>query len=113
MKTITKNRVVMFIIILVIIIISYFSLTKSPPETNEEIIKCIGEKATLYTQLGCAHCKTQEELFGENIKYIEVIDCFYEREKCEKITATPTWIISGEEYLGVKSIDKLKELTNC
>ena len=103
----------MAIIILAIISISYFSLTKSTPETDEEIIKCIGEKATLYTQLGCAHCKTQEELFGENIKYITVIDCFYEREKCGKITATPTWVINGKEYLGLKSIDKLREITNC
>ncbi len=113
MKAVTKNRIVMSIIILGIILISFFSLTKPSPETDEEIVQCIGEQATLYTQLGCSHCKTQEELFGENIKYIEMVDCFYETEKCEGILATPTWIIKEKQYTGVKSINKLKELTNC
>jgi hypothetical protein len=113
MKAVTKNRIIMSIIILAIILISFFSLRKPAPETDEEIIQCIGEKSTLYVQLGCSHCKTQEELFGENLKYINLVDCFYETEKCEEILATPTWMIKGKQYTGVKSIDKLKELTNC
>lgn len=113
MKRVTKNRITMFAIILAIVVISFFSLTKSPLETDKEIVQCIGKKATLYSQLGCPHCKTQEELFGENIKYIEVVDCFYKKEKCEGITATPSWKINGKEYIGVRSIDKLRELTNC
>jgi glutaredoxin len=113
MKKVTKNRIVMFVIILAIILISYFSLTKSTPETDKEIVQCIGEQATLYSQLGCPHCKTQEELFGDNIEYIEVIDCFYEKEKCKDIMATPTWVIKGKQYTGLKTITKLQELTGC
>ena len=35
---------------------------------DEELAKCIGEKSVLYVQLGCVHCKTQEEMFGNNIQ---------------------------------------------
>lgn len=102
-------------IILIILAISFFSITtsKNKGTTDEGLIKCIGEKSTLYVQLGCSHCRTQENLFGENLKYINLIDCFYENEKCGEVAGTPSWEINGEYYLGVKSIKKLKELTKC
>ncbi|MBS3076313.1 hypothetical protein J4481_01060, partial [Candidatus Pacearchaeota archaeon] len=92
---------------------SYFVLSKNHPETPEEIVKCIGENSVLYVQLGCSHCKTQEDMFGKNLKYLEIIDCWFEKEKCENISGTPTWKIKGEYYKGVQSIKKLQELTGC
>lgn len=108
-------RLLNVFIILIILIISFFSImtSKNKKTPDEELIKCIGEKSKLYVQLGCPHCRTQENLFGNNLKYINLIDCFYENEKCGKITGTPAWEINGEYYLGVKSIKKLKELTKC
>lgn len=102
-------------ILIAVIILAYFLINKQKPETPEAVAKCIGEKSELYVQLGCSHCKDQEEMFGENLKYLNRIDCFYEREKCaeKEIAGTPTWIIGGEKYEGVKSIEKLKELTGC
>ena len=44
---------------------------------------------------------------------LNVIDCFYEQEKCTNIQYTPTWIINGQKYEGFQSIEKLKELTGC
>ncbi|MGD9276703.1 MAG: hypothetical protein PVJ67_06015 [Candidatus Pacearchaeota archaeon] len=110
-----KNSLVTIGIILVVIFLAIFILIKPAPETNEEVIKCIGENSVLYTQLGCSHCEEQEEMFGDNLKYLDIIDCFYEHEKCsvEDITATPTWIIKGEKHKGAKSIKKLQELTGC
>lgn len=81
--------------------------------TSQQIAECIGENSVLYVQLGCHACENQEKLFGENYQYLNVIDCWYERDKCEDITATPTWIINGEKYVGVQTIEKLKELTGC
>ena len=100
-------------IVIAVIVLAYFLINKRTPETSEEVAKCIGEKSILYVQEGCSHCKTQEEMFGENLKYIKEIDCFYERDKCGEITGTPTWIIDGKKYEGVQSIEKLKELTGC
>lgn len=114
MKKINKSRLTTIAIIIAIILISFFSLRPSKSIlTNEETIKCIGERSTLYVQLGCSHCKTQEDLFGDNLEYINLIDCFYETEKCADIKGTPTWDINGDIITGVQSIETLKELTKC
>ena len=100
--------VIIFVIILAVIL-----LTRSHPETSEEIAKCIGKNAKLYTQLGCSACKAQEEMFKDNYQYLTVIDCWFERDKCGEIEYTPTWIINEEEYVGVQSIEELQNLTGC
>lgn len=108
-----NKKLVSAIIILWVIILSIIILNKSPEKISEQTAKCIGENSKLYVQLGCNACKTQEEMFGENIKYLNKTDCWFEKEKCSEIKYTPTWIIKGEEYIGVQSIKKLKELTGC
>jgi hypothetical protein len=90
------------------------STTKDIP--SEEVARYIGEHSVLYVQTGCIHCKEQEDLFGVNVKYLHIFDCAASKENalvCSLggITATPTWIINGEKYTGVQSVDKLKELT--
>jgi hypothetical protein len=115
MKKNVKNIIFTILLIIGILAIAYFALNKKAPVTDEEIVKCIGSKSVLYTQLGCHACKTQEEMFGENYQYLNIIDCWYSRQPCidNNITATPTWIIKGERAVGVQTIDKLKELTGC
>jgi len=108
-----KRSWLTILIVIGVIAIAYFAINKPQPVTSEEIAKCIGKNSILYTQLGCSACKTQEEIFGENYKNLNVIDCFYTPEKCSEIIATPTWVIKGQKYVGVQSINKLKELTNC
>lgn len=110
-----NSKYLSFAIVLIVILISIFIISTrgNKEETPEHIAQCIGEKATLYVQLGCHACETQENLFGENIEHIYMIDCYFERDKCGEITHTPTWIIDGEKYIGVQSIDKLRELTGC
>lgn len=82
---------------------------------SEQVARYIGENSVLYVQTGCIHCKEQEDLFGVNVKYLNIIDCF-ESENTQTcinlgIQATPTWIIKGEKYVGKKTIEELKELT--
>jgi uncharacterized protein YxeA len=108
-----KKNLITIIIILGVIILSIVIINKPHPETPEEVAKCIGKNSVLYIKLGCNACKIQEEMFGENYEYLTIIDCFYERDKCSEIIFTPTWIIKGEKYEGVQSIEKLKELTGC
>ena len=108
-----KRSVATVLIVLAVIILSVFILTSSKPNVPEETAKCIGENAVLYTQLGCHACEYQEKLFGSNYQHLNVIDCWFEQEKCLGIKGTPTWIINEKEYLGAKSIEQLKELTGC
>ena len=108
-----KKKGLTLIIILVVIILAIIIMTRSHPETSEEVAKCIGRNSKLYVQLGCSACKIQEEMFGDNYKYLNVVDCWFERDKCGEIEYTPTWIIKGEKYDEVFSIKKLQELTGC
>ena len=113
MKKRVKSKLITLGIIVLIIVGSILIINKKPPQINKEVAKCIGENSVLYVQQGCSHCIREEELFGENYKYLNVVDCFYDREKCGEITGTPTWIINGKKYLGFKSIQELKDLTGC
>jgi glutaredoxin len=80
---------------------------------SEAEAKWIGEHSVLYAQTGCIHCKEQEDLFGTNTKYLNMVDCLEDVQVCVNlgIEGTPTWIINGQKYVGVQSIEKLKELT--
>jgi hypothetical protein len=110
-----KSSAITLTIILAVVIFAVYLITQDTGSTNEELIKCIGEKSTLYIQLGCHACETQENMFGDNYNLLNVVDCFYDRDECvEKgIEATPTWIINGEKFRGVQTIDTLKDRTDC
>lgn len=113
MKKLSKERWITLIIVLCVIVLAFILLRKDYPETDEGTTKCIGENSVLYTRLGCHFCKVQEQMFGENYKYLNIIDCFFEQEKCGDIASTPTWIIKGKKYEEVQSFEKLKDLTGC
>lgn len=100
-------------IIIGVTIFSIIMMNSLNNGVSSETAKCIGQNSMLYTQLGCHACKNQEKLFGDNYQYLNVVDCFFEMEKCSDIQYTPTWIINGKKYEKVQSIEKLKELTGC
>ena len=81
--------------------------------SSMEIVKCIGNNSILYVQKGCHYCQIQEDKFGKNIEFLNVVDCFYTVDKCVNVTATPTWVINETFYKGVYEIDKLKNMTGC
>lgn len=109
----SKNTLITTMIILAVIGLSIWLINKPTESTDAITAKCIGENSMLYVQLGCTHCKTQEAMFGENINLIKKVDCFYEPDKCQEISGTPTWVINNQKYVGVQSIEKLKQLTGC
>jgi len=110
-----KKSLVSLAVVIAVIIIAIIILTRSHPQTNGNVAKCLGEKSTLYIQLGCHACELQKDYFGEDYKDLTVVDCFFEKEKCiaDNIEATPTWIIDGVKYKGTRSIEDLKQLAGC
>ncbi|MBM3228313.1 hypothetical protein FJZ20_00270 [Candidatus Pacearchaeota archaeon] len=120
-KTIIYIGIALFVLLILIIGVQFtsFSILNLDENKNEGISKelaiCIGENSVYYSQTGCPACVTQEDMFGDNIKYISKIDCKLDREKCidAGIQATPTWIIESQLYRGVQTIEKLAELTGC
>lgn len=102
-------------VIVIVAVIVFVLIIKNQQNqiVEEELAKCIGENSVLYVQFGCHACEIQEDMFGDYVDYLEIIDCFYKKGLCAGITSTPTWEINGARYKGVQSIDKLKELTGC
>lgn len=109
------TKIYLAIILIVILVIIGIYALKNKDTADIRLAKCIGEEAEFYGKLGCPACDKQEELFGENVQYLNKIDCFYQGDKCieKEITAYPTWIIDGEKYIGVRSLESLQELAEC
>ncbi len=113
-----KEKLITFGVIVVVLLIVgtiiYFKTGLNVKDIpSEEVAKWIGNRSAVYVQAGCSHCVDQENLFGENWKYINSID-YQENPRAfldANITATPTWVINGNQYVGFQTIDKLKELT--
>jgi len=116
MKKSLEKLITAFVII-AILVLSLFIILNKPTQTSSEVAKCIRQNSILYTQTGCSHCKDQEDLFGNNTQYLNIVDCIQSdnMQKCidAKIEGTPTWIIKNQSYVGVQTIEKLKELTGC
>jgi len=113
MERILKRRIINIIILIILIIAVYFAFFYNPAPPEVELAKCIGKNSILYVQQGCPHCERQKDLFGENLQEITVVDCSVAPQDCLGITHTPTWKIKQENYIGVHSIEELKNLTQC
>ncbi len=104
------------VVIIILIILGIFyvkSFLREDP--GEKTMKCIAEKAVMYSQTSCSHCITQKEILGNYTALFNIIECDKEQQRCidAGITGTPTWIIDGKEEEGVRTIKQLRELTGC
>lgn len=110
-----KNQMIINILIIIIILSIGLFIIFRGGHSEESTAKCIGEKTKIYVKTGCPVCRRQEGVFGDNLKYLELIDCAVEPDKCidDGIKLVPSWIINGNIYEGYKSIDELKKLTGC
>ena len=70
-----KDSMITIGVIIAVLVLAYVIInSKDPiPVTDEEIAKCIGENSVLYVQLGCSHCKDQEDLFGEYLDNLKTL----------------------------------------
>ena len=125
-----KKVVIMFVIAVVLMIsLIYATRTishitgKSVVETEDtdSLAKCLtAQGAKMYGAYWCGHCQNQKKMFGEDFQYVNYIECDAQGEnanpeECSKagIGGDLTWIISGEQYPGEQSLEKLKELSGC
>jgi len=116
-----KKRINIFVTIAIILIIgiaAFFIIRGKTTVTtvSEDAAKWIGNHSIVYVQTGCIHCIEQEQLFGDNWKYINSVDCISSPENQQacivaNIPGTPTWVINGKQYVGPQTIAKLETLT--
>jgi hypothetical protein len=111
-KTVTITVIAIVFIIAGAIIYSKTAGFAVENPVSEDAAKWIGEHSVLYVQTTCIHCKEQEALFGENVKYLTMVDESNPQSFIDAgVEATPTWIINNQKYVGVQTVEKLKELT--
>ncbi len=111
-----KKETLYFILIIIGILgtIGIIMLNNSS-DIEEETAECIADNSKLYVSKTCTHCAAQKEILSDYLDRFTIIDCTEEQQECLQagITAVPTWSINNQNYVGVKSIEKLKELTQC
>jgi len=112
-----KTTMVWTVIAIVVILISYSVINYIvKPGEYDSFTKCLTEKgATVYGTDWCKFCQEQKSLFGKSFKHINYINCDIKKEICirERIEGYPTWIINGEKYPGLKSLESLSALSGC
>lgn len=103
------------IILCVLFYIVFFVIEQPVVVVDNSTIICIANKTQLFVSTGCGYCTKQKTIFSDNLNLFNITDCVNNSELCtiNKITGVPTWVISGEHYVGVKNIKELKELTQC
>jgi len=116
-NTVNKKAIIIFVILMVAVIavISVIIFLKNTPNIDGEVMACIASKSQMYGSATCPHCTEQKKILGSYVSLFNVTDCYIDIGKCtkEKIEYFPTWIIGGQKYVGVKSIEELKTITNC
>jgi len=134
MNSITK--VVITVIILIILTAGFYYVTKTiSAVTGKSILgfvikddentsegqldgfaKCLSEKeAILFINEGCPYCAKQKEIFGNSVQYLDIVKCEEYGGTCSenKIDRVPTWLINGEKYVGVQTLESLFEISGC
>lgn len=116
MKNSQKNMILIIVILLIVLAIFGINTLKNDSELiNPDIVQCISEKSILYVSKTCGHCARQKDILSDCLDRLEIVDCTDEIEKCIEngITQVPTWVINGQKYAGVKTIDEIIELCGC
>jgi hypothetical protein len=76
--------------------------------------KCLYEKgAEIYVNENCARCEEQENILGDGLKFIKIIDCSKSQEMCANLREIPAIYFNGTFVYGVNSIENLKTISGC
>ncbi len=109
------NLTIVFCFLFVFLLVA-LSACSTGPGKLDDFAQCLTEKgATMYGTAWCSHCKNQKELFGNSFKYVDYVDCDYNKQECldNGVRGYPTWKINGENYPGEQSLYKLASLSGC
>jgi len=110
-----KGDIIFAGIIIVLAIVIFWALFIRNTGFDEETAKCVAAKSKLFSSKTCSHCVEQKRIIGRYIGYFDVVDITENPWVWDEynLRGVPTWIINGEQYEGIQSAEKLKELTDC
>lgn len=87
------------------------------------LAKCLTKKGVrMYGAYWCPHCADQKEMFGEDFRFVNYIECDPKGEnndapRCQrdKIDSYPTWYFpaTGYDSHGTKPLEKVAAMAGC
>lgn len=105
--------------VLAFLVAGYFILTTTSSAVEGEFdgfARCLTENnAVMYGTDWCSFCSRQKDVFGSSFKEIRFVDCDRNQLECQNagVTGYPTWVINGQNYPGLKTINQLSEISGC
>jgi len=98
------------LIVLIVAGFGYSFIQSNKPGILDDFAKCLTEKgAVMYGATFCQYSHAQKGMFGSSSQFLEIKDF----TKDENVKKTPTWLITGNYYENVQSLDRLASLTGC
>lgn len=116
MPTQQRNNALLIIVVATAIVILFFLLWPASVVSKGSFGECLKEKGvTMYGVDTCSNCQTQKELLGEDFKYVDYVNCDFNKAKCvEKgIQFYPVWTKGNEVLVGVQTRESLAEFSGC
>jgi hypothetical protein len=90
------------------------ALLAAPAAATElaDFARCLARAgATYYTADWCPHCARQNDMFGNALRHLRVVDC---TDGCDDVKSFPTWTFrDGSTHRGVASFATLASRTGC
>ncbi len=84
---------------------------------TESLAKCLTAKwAKMYGTETCPYCMKQKDLFGEDFKYVNYINCMEQPAVCGEanIQWVPAWeFTNGSQIAGLQSLENLAAFAGC
>lgn len=118
----TAGAAVLIIIVLHLHYSGYIGKTAGPedPWVRGLVEHLAKTDAKFYGASWCPHCTEQKELFGPSSSRVPYIECSPggprapQAQSCNEagIKSYPTWIINGQRYSGIQSLDSLAQYSN-
>lgn len=111
-------------IALVLALTLFVVACSSNNQVSSAFVNCLEEKdVKFYGAYWCPHCSDQKEMFGDQKQALldnVYVECDPKGDdakpgecKDNNIQGFPTWIIDGEKYPGVQSLDRISSLSGC
>jgi uncharacterized membrane protein/glutaredoxin len=118
----TAGAAVLIIIVLHLHYSGYIGKTAGPedPWVRGLVEHLAKTDAKFYGASWCPHCTEQKELFGSSSSRVPYTECSPggprapQAQACNEvgIKSYPTWIINGQRYSGIQSLDSLAQYSN-
>ena len=118
----TAGAAVLIIIVLHLHYSGYIGKTAGPedPWVRGLVEHLAKTDAKFYGASWCPHCTEQKELFGPSSSRVPYIECSPggprapQAQACNDagIKSYPTWIINGQRYSGIQSLDSLAQYSD-